>query len=133
MTASGLLSPHLPLPGSFGSLSTRSSSTQLGSKVNSIISTSYADVEFRDVLSLVDERGLANTAETRRRLRLSLQREVLESNCQIVAEFGHVAEVGWRRWVCSVKVPSGLLTGHIFSNFVASGQPSEVSIAPIAR
>lgn len=65
----------------------------LSSKVTSVLAASYADSDFRDALSLLDERGVQNTAETRRQLRLDLQKEVIESNGQIINEFGRVAEV----------------------------------------
>ncbi|KAL8378316.1 hypothetical protein RB599_008222 [Gaeumannomyces hyphopodioides] len=64
----------------------------LSSKVTSVLSTSYADSEFRDALALLDSRGLQNSAETRRRLRLDLQKEVIDSNGQIINEFGRVAD-----------------------------------------
>ncbi|SPO01311.1 related to Conserved oligomeric Golgi complex subunit 6 [Cephalotrichum gorgonifer] len=62
------------------------------SKVNGVLATSYADSEFREVLSMVDERGLENSSELRRQIRLQLQKEVIESNGEIIREFGHVAE-----------------------------------------
>ncbi|KAH8169047.1 conserved oligomeric complex COG6 domain-containing protein [Sarocladium implicatum] len=62
------------------------------SKATSILSSSYSDAEFRDALSLLDERHVQNDAGTRRRLRLDLQKEVINSNGEIVAEFGRVAE-----------------------------------------
>lgn len=65
----------------------------LSAKVASVLSTSYADTEFREALALLDERGLLNTAETRRKLRLDLQREVINSNGEIISEFSKVAEV----------------------------------------
>lgn len=65
----------------------------LSSKVTSVLSTSYADSDFRDALLLLDERGVANTAETRRKLRLDLQKELIDSNGEIITEFGKVAEV----------------------------------------
>lgn len=73
----------------------------LSSKVTSVLSTSYADSEFRDALALLDSRGLQNTAETRRRLRLDLQKEVIDSNGQIINEFGRVADVSTRRYVAA--------------------------------
>lgn len=73
----------------------------LSSKVTSVLSTSYADSEFRDALALLDSRGLRNTAETRRRLRLDLQKEVIDSNGQIINEFGRVADVSTRRYVAA--------------------------------
>lgn len=65
----------------------------LSSKVTSVLSASYADSDIRDALSLLDEKKLENNAETRRRIRLDVQREVIESNGDIIREFGHVAEV----------------------------------------
>lgn len=65
----------------------------LSSKVTSVLSASYADSDIRDALSLLDKRGIQNTAETRRQLRLDVQKEVIESNGDIIREFGHVAEV----------------------------------------
>ncbi|KPM40189.1 Conserved oligomeric Golgi complex subunit 6 [Neonectria ditissima] len=64
----------------------------LASKVTSVLSTTHSDTEFRDALSLIDRRGVQNDAETRRRLRLDLQREVIDSNAEVVTEFGRVAE-----------------------------------------
>jgi hypothetical protein len=43
---------------------------------------------------LHDERSVVNSAETRRQLRLNVQKDVIESNGAIIREFGHVAEVG---------------------------------------
>ncbi|KAK7976372.1 IRE protein kinase [Apiospora arundinis] len=68
------------------------SSNPLSSKVTTVLSTSYADAEFRDALSLLDQRGIGNAAETRRQLRLDVQKEVIESNGEIITEFGRVAE-----------------------------------------
>lgn len=65
----------------------------LSSKVTSVLSASYADSDIRDALSLLDKRNLENNAETRRQLRLDVQKEVIESNGDIIREFGHVAEV----------------------------------------
>lgn len=71
----------------------RSHGNPFSSKVNSVLSTSYADSEFREVLSMVDERGLTNSPQVRRQIRLQLQKDVIESNGEIIHEFGHVAEV----------------------------------------
>ncbi|KAI0121636.1 oligomeric Golgi complex subunit 6 [Xylariales sp. AK1849] len=87
--ASGPASPATP--STPGGLSMRSSNP-LSSKVTSVLSTSYADAEFRDALTLLDERGISNSAETRRQLRLDVQREVIESNGEIITEFGRVAD-----------------------------------------
>lgn len=65
----------------------------LSLKVTSVLAASYADLELREALALLDERSLANSAETRRKLRLEVQKDVMESNGAIIREFGHVAEV----------------------------------------
>lgn len=65
------------------------------SKVTTVLATSYADSEFRGALSLLDDRGIANSAATRRQLRLHLQKEVIESNGDIISEFGKVADVSF--------------------------------------
>jgi len=67
--------------------------TALSSKVSSVLAASYADLEIRDALSLLDLRGVENNAKTRRQLRLDIQKDVIESNGDIIKEFGHVAEV----------------------------------------
>ncbi|KAI0441812.1 oligomeric Golgi complex subunit 6 [Xylaria telfairii] len=64
----------------------------ISSKITSVLSTSYADSEFREALVLLDERGISNNAETRRQLRLDVQKEVINSNGQIIGEFGRVAD-----------------------------------------
>lgn len=58
-----------------------------------MLATSYADTELRDALSLLDERGITNSASTRRQLRLHLQKEIIDGNGDIIAEFGKVADV----------------------------------------
>lgn len=68
--------------------------TPLASRVTSVLSTSHSDTEFRDALALLDSRNIVNDAETRRQIRMSLQKEVLDGNGEIVGEFGKVAEVG---------------------------------------
>ncbi|KAH8819687.1 oligomeric Golgi complex subunit 6 [Xylogone sp. PMI_703] len=64
----------------------------VAAKVTSVLSASYTDSDIRDALALLDQRGLVNNAETRRKLRLDVQKEVIESNGAIIREFGHVAE-----------------------------------------
>lgn len=63
------------------------------SKVTTVLATSYADSEFRGALSLIDDRGHTNSAATRRQVRLQLQKEVIDSNGNIIVEFGRVADV----------------------------------------
>lgn len=80
-------------PDSAHSSNSQPRSNPLASKVTSVLSTSYADSDIRDALSLLDNRGIENSAETRRQLRLDVQKEVIDSNGDIIREFGHVAEV----------------------------------------
>ena len=61
-----------------------------------VLASSYADVDFREALTLLDGRAIQNSAGTRRQLRLDLQREVIESNGEVIDEFGRVAEVTFR-------------------------------------
>ena len=68
-------------------------STALANKLTSVLSASYADAEIRDALRILDEGNVKNTAETRRRLRLDAQKEVIERNGNVVHDFGQVAEV----------------------------------------
>ena len=65
----------------------------LASRITSVLSASYADLEIRGALETLDERKTNNTAETRRHLRLDVQKEVIECNGEIVRDFGEVAEV----------------------------------------
>ena len=65
----------------------------LSSRITSVLSASYADLEIRDALETLDARGIQNSAETRRQLRLHVQKEVIQCNADIVRDFGHVAEV----------------------------------------
>ncbi|ODH51372.1 hypothetical protein GX48_02428 [Paracoccidioides brasiliensis] len=67
-------------------------STALSNKLNSVLSTSYADSDIRDALEILDDRGVKNTPEMRRQLRLEVQKEVIDSNGKIVQDFGKVAE-----------------------------------------
>ena len=83
------MSPGPPSP---ALSSATKSGNPLSNKLTSVLSTSYVDSEFREALGLLDERGVSNTAETRRRLRLDVQKEVIDTNGQIVAEFGRVAD-----------------------------------------
>jgi hypothetical protein len=68
----------------------------LSSRITSVLSASYADLEIRDALETLDARGVRNTAETRRQIRLDVQKEVIQCNGEIVKDFGEVAEV--RSW-----------------------------------
>lgn len=63
----------------------------LQSRVTSVLSASFADLEIRDALSTLDERQIQNTAEARRNLRLDVQDELVQCNGEIVQDFGLVA------------------------------------------
>ncbi|KAI9874276.1 MAG: Golgi transport complex subunit 6, partial [Pleopsidium flavum] len=67
-------------------------SSALSNKLTSVLSASYTDFEIRDALETLDRRGIKNTPETRRRLRLDVQKEVIECNGDIIKDFGAVAE-----------------------------------------
>lgn len=68
-------------------------SSALSNRLTSVLSASYADSDIRDALETLSVRGIHNTAETRRQLRLDVQKEVVDSNAEIVRDFGKVAEV----------------------------------------
>lgn len=63
-------------------------STALSNRLTSVLSASYADSDIRDALETLSVRGIQNTAETRRQLRLDVQKEVVDSNAEIVRDFG---------------------------------------------
>ena len=73
--------------------STPQRSNALANKLSSVLSASYADSEIKDALRMLDEKKVRNTAEIRRRLRLDVQKEVIERNGDIIKDFGQVAEV----------------------------------------
>ncbi|KAJ0115924.1 hypothetical protein J7T55_004093 [Diaporthe amygdali] len=88
---------HVPAGGSSVPQTPTTASTFKGpnpfsSKVTTVLATSYADSEFRGALSLIDDRGITNSAATRRQVRLQLQKEVIDSNGNIIVEFGRVAD-----------------------------------------
>jgi hypothetical protein len=83
-----LLSPASPAVGT----SSRSTNA-LSARITSVLSASYADLEIRDALGTLDARGVRNTAETRRQLRLDVQKEVIQCNGEVIKDFGQVAEV----------------------------------------
>ena len=87
------LSDCLNSPSPISPTSPQARSNPLSTKVTAVLSASYADSDIKDALSLLDKRRLENKPETRRQLRLDVQKEVIESNGDIIREFGHVAEV----------------------------------------
>ncbi|KAL9085396.1 MAG: hypothetical protein Q9159_004740 [Coniocarpon cinnabarinum] len=50
-----------------------------------------ADFQVRDAFETLDNRGVENTPETRRNIRLDVQREVIECNAEVINDFGAVA------------------------------------------
>ncbi|EKV07439.1 Golgi transport complex subunit Cog6, putative [Penicillium digitatum] len=66
--------------------------TALTNRLTTVLSASYADSDIRDSLETLSMRGIQNTAETRRQLRLDVQKEVVDCNAEIVKDFGKVAE-----------------------------------------
>ena len=65
----------------------------LSNKLTSVLSASYADSEIRDTLRQLDTTNVQNTPETRRKIRLDVQKEVNDCNASIIDDFGMVAEV----------------------------------------
>ena len=63
-------------------------------RLASILSASYADAEIRDALRTFDRTKFQNTSALRRRLRLDVQKEVIDCNAEIIDDFGAVAQVG---------------------------------------
>lgn len=64
----------------------------LQTRVTNVLSASYADLDIRDTLSILDSRGVTNSSETRRNFRLDVQEELIQCNGEIVSDFGRVAE-----------------------------------------
>jgi conserved oligomeric Golgi complex subunit 6 len=85
-----VLSPSSPV---FSSATPAQRPSALSNKLTSVLSASYADSDIRDALEALDARGVQITAETRRQLRLDIQKEVIDCNGEIVKDFGKVAEV----------------------------------------
>jgi hypothetical protein len=88
--------PVLPSQDSTSSFSggtTSRGANALSGRITSVLSASYADLDIRDAVETLDARGVQNTAETRRQLRLDVQKEVIQCNGEIVKDFGEVAEV----------------------------------------
>ena len=85
------------LASSFDDVSTPLSQSQrssaLTTRITSVLSTSYVDADMREALRTLDENHVQNTPKARRRLRLDIQKEVIDRNGEIVRDFGQVAEV----------------------------------------
>lgn len=65
----------------------------LNTKISSVLSASYSDLDVRAALETLDSRGIQNNQETRRNLRLDVQKEIIECNAEIIDDFGAVAQV----------------------------------------
>lgn len=103
----GTATPSTP----FGSASSSAKASAISSKITTLLSSSFADADIRDALAILDARGVKNNAETRRNLRQDAQKEIIDCNAEIVADFGTVAEV-WHLTsssaLCSQKALSNL-------------------------
>lgn len=64
----------------------------LSSRITSVLSASYSDLEIRDALGILDSRGFKNTSESRRRLRLDIQEEVIQRNAEVLRDFKGLAD-----------------------------------------
>ncbi|KAI9840903.1 MAG: Golgi transport complex subunit 6 [Sclerophora amabilis] len=85
-------SAETPISPFSAGINTGPRATALSNKLTSVLSASYADLDIRDALEQLDDRKIENTQETRRRLRLDVQKDVIECNGEIIREFGQVAE-----------------------------------------
>ena len=92
----GTATPSTP----FGNASPSAKASAISSKITTLLSSSFADSDVRDALAILDARGVTNNAETRRNLRQDAQKEVIDCNVEIVADFGRVAEV----WHINLKL-----------------------------
>ncbi|KAI0431256.1 oligomeric complex COG6 [Xylaria sp. FL1042] len=130
-TSPGPLSPGVPpSPGQ-----ANRATNPISSKVTSVLSTSYADSEFREALVLLDERGISNSAETRRQLRLDVQREVIDSNGQIINEFGRVADQLRRIGATIDKLNKNYqeMKSHVTASHVATAATVEEASSLMAK
>ena len=65
----------------------------LSQKISNVLSASYVDTEIREALRNLDAKNLQNTPETRRKLRLDVQKDMIDCDGGIISDFGHVAKV----------------------------------------
>lgn len=82
----GFLSPEID-----GSSGKRA--TALSAKISSALSTSYADSEIREALRLFDLRRAQTNNNDSYGLKALAEKEVIDSNAQVIDDFGHVAAV----------------------------------------
>jgi conserved oligomeric Golgi complex subunit 6 len=104
----GTPTPSTPL----GNASSSAKAGAISGKITTLLSSSFADSDIRDALAILDAKGVKNDAETRRNLRQDAQKEVIECNAEIVADFGKVAEV----WHNISRSAIGLRTAFSNSN-----------------
>ncbi|KAG5950117.1 hypothetical protein E4U53_005469 [Claviceps sorghi] len=81
-----------PDDGKYGSSVSYKNFNSLPSKLASVLSVSFSDPEFRETLSLFDQRHLLNNATNRRQIRLDFQKCVTQCNGSVIDQFGRVAE-----------------------------------------
>ena len=74
----------------------------LSNRLTSVLSASYADSEIRDALRQLDTTNIQNTPEIRRKIRLDVQKEVIDCNASVINDFGMVAEV--RPLACRLRL-----------------------------
>ena len=77
----------------FGSDTNSNRTSAPSSRITSVLSASYADADLREALRNLDRQHLQNSAETRRRFRLDVQKDVIQRNGDIIRDFAPVAEV----------------------------------------
>lgn len=68
-------------------------SNALSQRISSVLSASYVDTEIREALRNLDAKNTQNSPGARRKLRLDVQKEMIDCNAGIISEFGHVAKV----------------------------------------
>jgi hypothetical protein len=111
----GIESPHdgTPTPSTpLGNVSSSAKASAISSKITTLLSASFADSDIRDALAILDARGVKNNEETRRNLRQDAQKEVIDCNAEIVADFGKVADV----WHTTSRSALGLRKAFSNSN-----------------
>lgn len=68
-------------------------SNALSQKISNVLSASYLDTEIKEALQNLDAKNTQNSPEVRRKLRLDVQKEMIDCNRGIISEFGQVAKV----------------------------------------
>src|SRR2546421_2766080 len=94
---------------SLGNASSPVKAGALSGKITTLLSTSFADSDVRDALAILDARGVTNNAEARRNLRQDAQKEAIDCNAEIIADFGKVAEVGYSTAESALRLRTAFL------------------------